>query len=258
MRRRYADLSQGQLHYRETGEGRPLLLFHQTASSSAMYERAAPHLAAAGFHVIAPDTPNFGLSDPLPQKPTMRDYARVMAELMEHLGLGTAPVAGFHTGAHIALELAAQQPDRIEKAVLVGVLPMKDDADRERWRKEIVKPWTPDWEGRFLEPNLALLQSYMDRSDDEGMWLELTQRLLAGPDYWHAYDAVVDHDAVGAAERLKVPALYVNPVGDMLVEQTRWLHERTPGAAYAEMPGGPDAVMMHPAEFARLVAEFCR
>ena len=258
MRRRYADLSQGQLHYRETGEGRPLLLFHQTASSSTMFERCAPHLAAAGFHVLAPDTPGFGLSDPLPQKPTMRAYAAVMAELMEHLGLDTACAAGFHTGAHIALELAAQQPDRIEKAVLVGVLPMKDDADRESWRKQIVKPWTPDWDCRFLEPNVALLQSYMDRSDHEGMWLELTQRLLAGGDYWHAYDAVVDHDAVGAAASLKVPALYVNPTGDMLIEPTKWLHERTPGAAYAEMPGGSDAVMMHPAEFASVVAGFCR
>ena len=256
MRRRYADLAHGQVHYRETGSGKPLLLLHQTASSSAMYERLAP-LLAEHFRVIAPDTPNFGMSDPLPEKPTMADYARVMVELLDELGFEQASVAGFHTGAHIALELAAAHPERFDRAVFVGVLPVKDAAERDEWRRLIIKPWTPDWEGKFLEPNLKLLQTYMDPSDHEGMWLELTQRLLAGPDYWHAYDAVLDHDAIGAAQRVSIPSLYVNPTEDMLVPQTKFLHSLTPGAAYAEIPGGPDVVMLKPAGFAQVVIDFC-
>ena len=146
---------------------------------------------------------------------------------------------------------------RSERAVLVGVLPMKDDADREHWRGQIVKPWTPDWEGRFLESHLKLLQSYMDPSDHEGMWTELTQRLLAGPDYWHAYEAVVFQDAVAQAKGLTMPALYVNPTGDMLVDQTKFICSVTPGAEYAEVPGGADAVMMQPQAVADVIARFC-
>jgi len=256
MRRCYADLAHGQLHYREAGSGKPLVLFHQTASSSVMFERAAP-LLADRFRVIAPDTPNFGMSDRLPQKPTMAEYARVMTELMTALGIDRAPVAGFHTGAHIALELAASHPDRIERAVLVGVLPVQDDAEREEWHRQIVKPWTPDFEGRFLEPNLKLLQTYMDPTDHEGLWIELTQRLLAGPDYWYAYEAVLNHDAIGAARRVAIPTLYVNPTEDMLIPQTKFLHALTPGAAYTEIPGSADVVMTRPEVFARVVAEFC-
>ena len=44
MRRAYVDLDHGQVHYRTAGTGRPLVLLHQTASSSVMYERLAPHL----------------------------------------------------------------------------------------------------------------------------------------------------------------------------------------------------------------------
>ena len=256
MRRRYADLAHGQVHYREVGSGKPLLLFHQTASSSVMFERAAP-LLADRFRLIAPDTPNFGMSDPLPQKPTMADYARVMTELMAALGIDRASVVGFHTGAHIALELAASHPDRVERAVLVGVLPVQDDAEREEWHRQIVKPWTPDFEGTFLQPNLELLQTYMDPSDHEGLLIELTQRLLAGPDYWHAYEAVLNHDAIGAAQRVTIPTLYVNPTEDMLIPQTKFLHSLTPGAAYAEIGGSADVVMMNPDGFARVVAEFC-
>lgn len=256
MRRCYADLAHGQVHYREAGTGRPLLLFHQTASSSVMYERAAP-LLARHFRVIAPDTPHFGMSDPLPPYPTMADYARVMTELLDTLQIERAAVAGFHTGAHIALELAAEHPGRVEKAVLVGVLPVEDEAERDEWHRQIVKPWTPDWEGKFLEPNLKLLQSYMDPGDHEGMWIELTQRLLAGPDYWHAYEAVLNHDAIRAAKRVTVPTLYVNPTEDMLISQTKFLHSMTPGAEYVEIPGAADAIMSQPQAFADVVTHFC-
>ena len=256
MIRRYADLSHGQLHYRETGSGAPLVLFHQTASSSAMYERIAP-LLAHRFRLIAPDTPGFGMSDKLPAKPTMADYGRVMVELLDHLGIGQAAIAGFHTGAHIAIQIAATAPQRVSRAVMIGVLAVKDEAERAAWHEQIVKPWTPDWEGRFLESHLKLLQSYMDPGDHEGMWTEFTQRLLAGPEYWHAYEAVVFQDAVAQAKGLTVPALYVNPTGDMLVDQTKFICSVTPGAEYAEVPGGADAVMMQPQAVADVIARFC-
>ena len=43
----------------------------------------------------------------------------------------------------------------------------------------------------------------------------------------------------------------------MLIPQTKFLHSVTPGAAYAEIPGSADVVMMRPEGFARVVAEFC-
>ena len=134
---------------------------------------------------------------------------------------------------------------------------MKDDEERETWRTQIVKPWTPDWDGKFLEPNLKLLQSYTDPNDHEAMWIELTQRLLAGPNYWHAYNAVLDHDAPAAARRITMPTLFVNPTEDMLIPQTKYIHSLTPGAAYAEIPGSADVVMAKPEGFARAVIDFC-
>ena len=256
MRRRYADLAHGQLHYREAGAGTPLLLFHQTASSSVMYERLAP-LLAGRFRVIAVDTPNFGMSDPYPTKPTMGDFARVMVSLLDHLGLDRAVVAGFHTGAHIALELAASHPERVEQAVFVGVLAVRDEAERAEARRQGIRLWAPDWEGTFLESHLELLRTFLDPNDPEALCLELTQRLLAGPDYWHALDALLAQDAIALARGLTVPALFVNPVRDVLIPQTRFLHSVTPGAAYVEIPGGPDVMAAEPQGFADALLAFC-
>ena len=45
MRRGYADTEVGQVHYVEAGEGPPVVLLHQTASSSVVYARTLPLLA---------------------------------------------------------------------------------------------------------------------------------------------------------------------------------------------------------------------
>src|SRR4051794_27938897 len=112
MRRGYVDLDHGQVHYREAGDGPALLLLHETASSSVMYERAAGFLADR-FRVVAMDTPGFGMSDRLPGRPDMAGYARVAGELLGRLGVARAGVAGFHTGAGIGIELAATRPDLV-------------------------------------------------------------------------------------------------------------------------------------------------
>ena len=84
-RRAYIDLPSGQLHYREIGEGEPLLLLHQTPSSSLQWEAAYPLLAAAGMRVIAPDTPGYGMSDPPAGTPTAEGYAAAALAFHEHI-----------------------------------------------------------------------------------------------------------------------------------------------------------------------------
>jgi len=68
---------------------------------------------------------------------------------------------------------------------------------------------------------------------------------------------VLDHDSLAAARSLTMPSLYVNPTGDMLIPQTKLVHAATPGAAYAEIEGGADVVMMNPAAVAAVVRDFC-
>jgi pimeloyl-ACP methyl ester carboxylesterase len=208
MRRGYADAGYGQVHYREAGSGRPLLLLHQTASSSAMYERAAPHLAGR-FRVIAMDTPGFGMSDPHPE-PSIEAYAAAVLALLDTLGVDRAAVVGFHTGAGIAIELAASHAERVEAAILIGVLPMKSDEDRQYWREQIVKPWQPDWHGEFLRKHLDQLQGYVPQDDPDLLLAELIPRLQAGGTYWHAYESVIQHRSWEQLQRIEVPTLFVN------------------------------------------------
>ena len=88
IRRSFVDTSDGQIHYRHLGEGgKPLLLLHQTSSSSRMYEAIMPALRAGGYWVIAMDTLGFGDSPPPPSGASVEHYAESVARFVDGIGL---------------------------------------------------------------------------------------------------------------------------------------------------------------------------
>ena len=100
--------------------GPPLLLIHGFAQSSWAWRLVLAQLSQQ-FDAIAVCLPGLGWSD----KPHGADYrfatqvAR-LTELLERLGLPAAHVCGNSMGGALALWLAAAQPQRVAKLVLVG------------------------------------------------------------------------------------------------------------------------------------------
>jgi pimeloyl-ACP methyl ester carboxylesterase len=106
------------VHYRRCGRGPALLMVHQSPRSSAEYE---PLMRQWGAHFtcIAPDTPGFGQSDPLPGKPEIADFADALCETIDALGLGACAAYGFHSGGIILVTALKRQPQRF-RALAVG------------------------------------------------------------------------------------------------------------------------------------------
>lgn len=109
MRKAYHDTPIGQVHARHWGEPEapPLLLLHWTPLSGRMFEPLAPHFLPH-WHVIAPDLPGYGRSDPRPHPWTIADWANTIATLLP----GPAAVLGGHLSAAVAIELALHHPVR--------------------------------------------------------------------------------------------------------------------------------------------------
>ncbi len=146
MKRAYADTSEGQVHYATEGSGEPLLLIHESPRSSAAYASIMP-LLGKNHRVIAMDTPGYGNSAPPPRPYQMEDYADSVAHFLDSLGIATVDVMGEHTGASIAVELAARWPERVRRLVLDG-LPFFPSTEARLARLKQVK-------GRTLETEEA-------------------------------------------------------------------------------------------------------
>ena len=97
--------------------GRPLLLIHGGGVAGWMWEPMRAHLDA-GRRVLVPDLPGHGRSvdeDYISHAATVAALARVL----EDEG-APATVAGFSLGAQLAVRLAAERPDLVERAVVIS------------------------------------------------------------------------------------------------------------------------------------------
>src|SRR5690606_19777169 len=72
------------------------------------------------YRAIAVDYPSYGMSDHVDWQPTMEDYAHVMVEVMNALGIEKVFLIGEAVGAMVATALASLYPDRVYKALLLS------------------------------------------------------------------------------------------------------------------------------------------
>jgi len=119
IRRAYARVPHGQLHYAECGDAAApaVLLLHQSPRSWAEYRAVLP-LLGVRYRAIAMDTVGFGASDPLPGVASIEAWAGAAVQLLDALGIARAHVVGHHTGGVIAAELAARHGARVGALVL--------------------------------------------------------------------------------------------------------------------------------------------
>lgn len=106
LRSRYVDCPLGQMHLTEMGDGPPLVLLHQAPRSWDEFREFIP-FAAAEHRVIALDMVGFGASVKVAGPQSIELYARGVSEVLAALDISAADVLGHHTGALVALEVAA-------------------------------------------------------------------------------------------------------------------------------------------------------
>jgi len=92
----------------------PLLITHGWPGSFFEYEAVLEPLTAAGFDVVVPSLPGYGLSGtPSEQGWDIHRIARAWADLMTALGYRRFVAAGSDWGTSISTSLAMQAPDRL-------------------------------------------------------------------------------------------------------------------------------------------------
>jgi pimeloyl-ACP methyl ester carboxylesterase len=115
------DLTAGRVHYREAGQGIPLLLLHANPGDSLDFAAIVPALAAH-YRVLALDWPGYGQS-PAPAPPESASalyYYSVLREFIAVLKLPPALLIGNSLGGNAAARLAIEQPQAVKGLVLVS------------------------------------------------------------------------------------------------------------------------------------------
>jgi pimeloyl-ACP methyl ester carboxylesterase len=112
-------LNRRRIAYRTGGSGPLLVLIHGITSNSATWDRVLPRLARR-YTVLAPDLLGHGRSDKLRGDYSVGAHANIVRDLLDALGHPSATFVGHSLGGGVALQLAYQYPERVERLVLVA------------------------------------------------------------------------------------------------------------------------------------------
>ncbi len=119
----FIDVDGVRVHYQEAGDEHApaMILIHGFASSTLVWSKVFLKLAEAGYRVIAVDMLGYGYSaKPRNGEYTIAGQAKLLARLLDHLGIPRAIFVGSSYGGAVAATCALDYPDRVEKLILVG------------------------------------------------------------------------------------------------------------------------------------------
>jgi pimeloyl-ACP methyl ester carboxylesterase len=254
--RSFVAVPAGTIHVAQAGEGRPVLLLHQTPRSWDEYRDVLPILGER-FHAIAMDTIGFGDSSKPSEPDTIERWAEVAVSLLDALEIDRASVVGHHTGAVIATELAAGHPSRVDRLVLsapafvddehrrlYGEKPPVDEVERKLDGSHLVELW--GMRAPFYPPSIDLLERFV------------IDALKAGDRAGGGHTVVARYDMEPRLPLIDAPTLIIRPSEDPFARpEVDKLAPNLPGARVVDLEGGmipaPDPL---PEAFAALVAAF--
>ena len=259
VRRGYVDVEWGQIHYRTSGQRGPAaLFFHESPLSGMAYQRALPQLGRR-MRAYAFDTPGYGHSDPPPHdRFEIPDYSAMLLGAADALGLDTFAVAGVHTGASLALEVALQaEPGRATHAILTGV-PLMTEEERLQYLASWSPPMQPTSEGEHLEWAWQRYRRIWGAETDPAVLHVGAIHVLSVLDrYEWAYNAAFRYDPEPGLRRLSCPTLLLDAEFDIFADQDGPAAALIPDARISIVPGLPGQLPIRvPEEYAERVTRF--
>jgi haloalkane dehalogenase len=202
------------MHYLDEGAGDPVLCLHGEPTWSFLYRKMVLPLAQAG-RVVAPDYLGFGRSD----KPTEigwytfdRHYSSIL-RLVETLDLRSLTVVVQDWGGPIGLRLAVEEPDRVERLVIMNTGVGGGRAPSDTWLRfrEVVRARAGDLDisrlvaagcARGLAPEAAAgYEAPFPTGESKAGALAFPELVPAEPDHPNTAPLLAVRDALGRWEK---------------------------------------------------------
>lgn len=253
----FVDVPGGQLRLKRSdeGEGRPVMVQHDAASSSVIVNPVTSSFIGLR-PAFALDLPGNGESDNVigtdESKIDVGIYADVVASAIDALGLEELDLYGMWGGGLVCMEVAFRRPQKAKHLVYSDVL-YHSAEEKARLLARYAPPIEPnEYGGHLLKcwhimRNQGLFWPWFDATkaaiipgepyiDDRMVHNRVVEMLKAGNIYRYAYHSHFRYDTHGQLQKLKLPTLLCAPSWDPNVPHTLAAHKAAPHCEYMVLP----------------------
>ncbi len=245
------------LAYAEAGEGPAVVLLHGFPLDRSIWEPQLSYLAGS-YRVIAPDLPGLGKSEPFVEgeRPSIPAMARLVLDLLDHLGVEQAAVAGHSMGGYVTLALYKAAPDRVAGLGLVSTQAGADTSEARQTRFVTAEKVKEEGPGALVAGMGTRL--FAPGVDPEGEVYRRVTRVIGNTSVAGirgALFAMADReDLRSLLVQVKVPTLVLTGEEDQLIpaERSQVMAAAIPAAVLVKVPGAGHLPMLErPAEVNR-------
>jgi len=259
------------------GGGAPILALHGLASSAHWYDIVAP-LLRERFRIVAPDQRGHGQTTNASSGYDWNTLSADLAGLLDKLELDSVSVMGHSWGGNVAINFAANYPDRVENLVMIDggylngrllpgatfeawahrVRPRDVSGDRKEFLDRLRAQMGPIW-----STELERIVQTMVYEDDDGM----IQDILRPENHAQVIRAMWDEPSSDTLPRIKCPTLIVpaGPAPERADSEYAEMRRTMVAAAEAALENGRvrwisdtihDIGYHKPEELAQVIGEF--
>jgi len=231
---KFASINNVTLHYETAGSGgTPIVFINSLGTNLQTWREVADHFAHV--QTVCYDKRGHGLSDAPPAPYSLHDHTNDLVGLLDHLALDQIVLVGVSVGGMIALDTAAQYPERVRAMVLLDTA--GKIGDEESWNTRI----------NVLEAHGmahladAILERWFAPDAPELLrqagYNVLTRTTLAG--YTGTCAALRDADLRPTLASLTMPTLVLCGAADSATppELVRGLADALPNASFQQIEG---------------------
>lgn len=250
------------VEYAINGSGPALMLVHGTGTRGEAWVQQVEELKGK-FTVVTPDLSGSGGTVDHGGPLTLGDLVAEVLAVADHAGLDTFHLAGHSLGAVVALRLAAEHPERVRSVVSHAGWAYTDERMTADFRYSLDLLRTDAERGTSLVPQMFPLATLGPRywaATDEAAHEKLVQQIAdnAQPGTARQFEVGLTVDLRPLLGRITAPALVFASAHDRVcgANQQRLLREGIPGASYAEIDTGHNALAEDPQGFAAVLVSF--
>lgn len=249
----YVDIDGQRLHYRRSGEGRPLILMHGwgcNMDTVASIER----IAAESHCVYNIDFPGFGKSDEPNGCWGVEEYTRLVEAFATRLGLEQPVLIGHSFGGRVGILMASRTP--VDKLILVDAAGVKPH-----------RGWRYYCRVYSFKAMKALCHALLSHDQAETV-IEKWRKRKSSADYASAtprmrciLSKVVNEDLTHVMPSIKAPTLLVWGENDTATppSDARKMEKLIPDAGLVLFPGcGHYSFLDNPSQFAAVIRSFLK